>query len=173
MTSYKEISKDLQEKIKRIKCVIFDFDGVFTNNKVYLDQNGIESVRCDRSDGMGIKILKSLGIDVLILSSEINSVVSMRAKKLKIECFYGVEDKLSQLNNILDTKTVRTDQVLYVGNDINDADCLKAVGFPIVVRDSHPDVIDLGIYVTNSKGGNGAVREVSDLIEYYQNDTTP
>ena len=144
--------------------VIFDFDGVFTDNRVYVSETGHEMVSCSRSDGIGLQALKKAGIPAMVLSSETNRVVQERCKKLNIECQNACQNKLSFLKNLVKQKKVNFSNLLYVGNDVNDADCLKTVGFPVVVKDSHPDVISLGKYITKNKGGYGAVREICDLI---------
>ena len=149
---------------RNIQFVIFDFDGVFTDNKVIINENGEESVTCNRSDGLGLFKLKQPGVDLLILSAEPNTVVKHRANKLKISCVNSCKDKLKILLREVKRKKLTLKQVAYVGNDINDLACLKVVGFPILVRDAHKDVLSYGKYRTKLAGGNGAVREVCDLI---------
>jgi 3-deoxy-D-manno-octulosonate 8-phosphate phosphatase, YrbI family len=147
-----------------MKLVVFDFDGVFTDNNVYVAEDGKEFVLCSRGDGMGIKVLKEKGIPILVLSSEINPVVSARCKKLGIECIQGSEDKLTRLTQVAKEDSIGLGNIMYVGNDINDASCLQSVGLPVVVSDSHEDVMALASYITKKAGGKGAVREVCDLI---------
>lgn len=147
---------------KDIHLVVFDFDGVFTDNSVYVFEDGREAVRCSRLDGIGLAKLTKLGINTMILSSEKNQAIPKRAEKLKIEYIHGSEDKLKDLRSVIDRKGFALSQVAFVGNDINDEDCLKAVGLPITVADAHPDVINLGKYITKINGGYGAVREVCD-----------
>jgi YrbI family 3-deoxy-D-manno-octulosonate 8-phosphate phosphatase len=149
---------------KNIELVVFDFDGVFTNNKVIVDENGKESVICDRSDGLGVERMVKAGIAVLVLSSEVNNVVTQRAKKLKINCINACDDKIAALRKEAKQRNISLSQIAYVGNDINDIECLKAVGFPIVVADSCKEIIGYARYKTKLKGGNGAVREICDLI---------
>ena len=150
--------------LSEIKAVVFDFDGVFTDNSVYVDQNGTESVRCSRLDGFGISALRDLGLILLVLSTEQNPVVSARCKKLKLECYQGVSDKAVFLTNHLANLKITAAHVAYVGNDINDIGCLELVGFPIIVADAHPSVNSRAKYVTQSVGGHGAVREICDFI---------
>ena len=104
------------------------------------------------------------GLRPFILSTEANPVVIARAKKLRVRCLNGVKDKLQALETILDEFGCSMEQTAFVGNDINDADCLGAVGLPIVVEDAHPSVLPLARYRTTTRGGYGAVREVCDLI---------
>ena len=131
---------ELYGLIRRIRLIAFDFDGVFTDNTVYVSEDGKEMVRCYRSDGIGLRKLERLGIDKVILSTEINPLVACRSKKLGIECHHGLADKLLVLNELLTKRGVALKDTAYVGNDINDLSCLKAVGLAIVVQDAHPDV---------------------------------
>jgi 3-deoxy-D-manno-octulosonate 8-phosphate phosphatase (KDO 8-P phosphatase) len=156
----------MQKKgVRKIRLVAFDFDGVFTDNMVYVFENGTEAVRCFRGDGIGLQKLKKLGIEALIISTESNMVVSARARKLKIRCIQNCQDKRSALEKITQEKGISLDEVAFVGNDINDRACLICVGLPIVVKDAHPDVIPLAAYRTKNPGGYGAVREICDLFE--------
>lgn len=157
--------KSLKNVIRRIRLVAFDFDGVFTDNMVYVLQDGSEAVRCFRSDGIGLQKLKRLGIEAVILSSESNPVVSARARKLKIRCIQDCQDKRKVLEDITSEKGISLAEAAFVGNDINDESCLASVGLPVVVSDAHRDVLPLAVYQTKTRGGNGAVREICDLIE--------
>lgn len=156
---------DLAARIRAIKLVLFDFDGVFTDNMVYVAQDGSESVRCYRGDGIGLSKLRKLGIETAVISTENNPVVSARCRKLNLPCIQGCEDKRAALDKILADKKVTLNQVAFVGNDINDLPCLTCVGLPIVVQDAHSDVLPYAFYRTTQCGGCGAVREVCDLIE--------
>ena len=150
--------------IRGIKLLVLDFDGVLTDNRVWIAQDGSESVACWRGDGIGIQRLLSLGIEVIILSSEPSKVVAERAKKLKIHCLHGCEDKKEALLKYSEIRGYQLPEIAYIGNDINDSECLKAVGLPIVVADAHPDVVLLAKWRTALNGGHGAVREVCDYI---------
>ena len=155
---------ELIEAIGLVRLVVFDFDGVFTNNKVIVSQNGEESVVCDRSDGIGISRLKDLGLESIILSTEKNPVVTRRAEKLKLVCYQGVDEKLEKLKEIARGNSISLKEIAFVGNDSNDSECLESVGLPITVNDAHDSVKELGRYITSATGGNGAVREVCDLF---------
>ena len=150
--------------LSKVRLVVFDFDGVFTDNSVYVDQNGSESVRCSRLDGFGLAALRSNGVVSFVLSTEKNSVVSARCKKLRIDCYSGIDDKGLFLSAHLKKVGISPENVAYAGNDINDIDCLTMVGFPIIVADSHPSVFRCARYITKSPGGHGAVREICDFI---------
>ena len=162
-----KISPTLKEKFRTIKFIVFDFDGVFTDNNVYTDQNGNESVISSKFDGFGLKKLKDLGISLFILSTEKNKVVEKRAKKLEISFIQNISsnDKAIELKKLVENNNLNYDSVAYMGNDINDIQCLLDCGLPIVVNDCHPEVIKYADYVTNTNGGHGAVREVCDIIE--------
>ena len=158
----------IDEIIRRIRLVAFDFDGVFTNNMVYVFEDGREAVRCFRSDGIGLHKLKKLGIETVIISTEANSVVSARAHKLKIRCIQDCQDKRAVLEDIAREKNITLGEVAFVGNDVNDLPCLECVALPIVVQDAHQDVVSAARYQTKNPGGHGAVREVCDLFEKYR-----
>ena len=143
----------------------FDFDGVFTDNTFAVSEDGTESVRCYREDGIGLRKLDSLGIAAVVISGEKNSVVSSRCRKLRIRCIQGCDDKMSALGNIAQELALSLAQVAFVDNDVNDLPCLRSVGLPIVVRDAHPDVVPDAHYQTRTPGGRGAVCEVCDLYE--------
>ena len=149
---------------KNIKAVIFDFDGVFTNNYVYVDEHGFESVKCYRSDGIGLTKLKSLGIKLAIISTEKNVVVSKRAQKLEIECIQNVKDKSEALNQWSRINNIDLANIAFIGNDINDLPALKIVGFPIGVSDSFDEILPFIKLKLSKKGGEGAVREFCDII---------
>jgi 3-deoxy-D-manno-octulosonate 8-phosphate phosphatase (KDO 8-P phosphatase) len=150
--------------LRFVKLAIFDFDGVFTDNCVYVNQDGVESVRCWRSDGLGIANLLSAGVEILILSTETNPVVTARANKLKIACMQGVQDKANAIFSLSKELNINLNEIVYVGNDSNDICALKIVGFPIAVSDANPDIRKHVFYTTKKAGGLGAVREVCDLI---------
>ena len=151
-------------ELGNIKLLILDFDGVLTDNRVLLNQEGTEAVWCNRGDGWGIARLKEAGIEILVLSTETNKVVSARCQKLDIGCIHGCDDKLSALEEIVRQRSVRLEEVAYVGNDVNDLACMSHVGMPIAVADAVPEIKNLSRIVTCCPGGYGAVREVADLI---------
>lgn len=148
----------------KIDMIVLDFDGVLTDNRVWVDENGVERVAAHRGDGMGISRLKQAGYEVVILSTESNPVVSARAAKLGLAVHQGIEDKGSALKNLLAEKKIDPDNVVYVGNDVNDLPCFPLVGCAAAVADAHPEVLAQADLVLKSKGGYGAVRELSDLI---------
>ena len=155
---------DLRRVLRKVRMVVFDFDGVFTDNMVYVFEDGREAVRCWRSDGLGLSRLRELGIGLMVLSTESNPVVGVRCQKLHVEYRQGLKDKGAVLRDVLEERGIGAASAAYVGNDINDRECLQSVGLPIVVADAHPDVVPLARYQTKARGGWGAVREVCDLL---------
>ena len=158
-------SDTLSSLVRRVRLIAFDFDGVFTDNTVYVFQDGREAVRCHRSDGIGLGKLKRLGVDAVIISTEVNPVVTERSRKLGIECFQNASDKHATLAAVLEKRGLSFQQVAFVGNDLNDLSCLQEVLLPIVVNNAHRDVVQHAKYRTDTPGGFGAVREVCDLFE--------
>lgn len=154
------------KRLADIKLLILDFDGVFTDNTVYVTQDGIESVRCWRSDGLGLSRLRSAGVHILIISTELNPVVSVRAKKLKIPCMQGVEDKAAAIAETCKELNIDRSLTMFVGNDINDIPAFNVVGIPVAVADAHPETFRHVSHRTKTPGGYGAVREVCDLIYF-------
>lgn len=150
--------------LHNVRLVIFDFDGVFTDNRVITSQHGIESVICWRSDGIGLSRIVKLGVKLAIVSTESNIVVNARASKLKIPCFQNVENKALIVKEICDKWEVDLKKTMFVGNDINDIPAFLEVGFPVGVADSYPEIYPYIIHKTNKRGGYGAVREICDII---------
>ncbi len=147
-----------------VQLVAFDFDGVFTDNTVYVSQEGIESVRCWRSDGLGLARLRDVGVTAFIISTEMNPVVIVRANKLKMPCKRGVADKAAAILETCKELDIDPANTMFVGNDINDIPAFKTVGIPVAVFDAYPEVSPHVLYRTRKPGGLGAVREVCDLI---------
>jgi 3-deoxy-D-manno-octulosonate 8-phosphate phosphatase (KDO 8-P phosphatase) len=159
------VNLQLKERIRSVRLIAFDFDGVFTDNKVYVLQDGSEAVCCFRGDGIGLEKLRRLEIQTIIISTEVNPVVGSRSRKLGIRCIQGCADKRAALEGVVSELGLSLEQTAFVGNDVNDLTCLLAVGLPIVVRDAHPDVVATALYQTQVAGGQGAVREICDLFE--------
>ncbi|MCG8558041.1 MAG: acylneuraminate cytidylyltransferase [Proteobacteria bacterium] len=150
--------------LARIRLLVLDFDGVMTDNRVIVDETGVEAVCCHRGDSLGISRVKNAGVEVIVLSTESSSVVAARCDKLRVQCVQGQNDKLSALQRLVSARGLEPDAVAYLGNDINDLACMQWVGTPIAVPGSVPEVISVAKLVTLSQGGQGAVREVSDWI---------
>lgn len=162
-TKLERVQKEVPQKVE---LVVFDFDGVFTDNKVFINQDGVESVICDRGDGLGIQMLKEAGIPMLILSTETNPVVLARAKKMAIPVEFGCQKKENFLENYLKENGINLENTIYVGNDLNDLVAMRLVGYSVAPSDSHTRVLKEATLVLKNKGGHGAVRE---FIEYLLN----
>lgn len=147
-----------------VGAIVMDFDGVFTDNRVWVNSEGIESVACSRSDGMGLEAIRRLGIPMLVLSKERNPVVKRRCDKLGIPCVQALDDKKTALSEWLAKQGVEARDAMYVGNDINDLGCMSLVGHKVAVGDAHPSVKRRATVVLRAFGGMGALREVAELL---------
>lgn len=147
-----------------VAALILDFDGVLTDNAVYVDQQGFETVRCDRADGMGIEHLRKAGIAVTILSKERNVVVQRRAEKLQVECQHAIDDKATAAQRWAVQRGIELSNCVYVGNDVNDLAVMAVVGCAVCPADAHPTVHAAAHIVLEQHGGHGAVRAVCDAI---------
>lgn len=150
----------------KIELVVCDFDGVLTDNRVWTDQDGREMVAAFRSDSLRIGELHEKGTGVMILSSEVNIAVAARAKKMGVEAVQGIglQDKGRALREVLEQKNIKAENVVYVGNDLNDLPCFEVAGWSVAVADAYPEVIRAADYVLSRRGGYGALRELCDLI---------
>jgi YrbI family 3-deoxy-D-manno-octulosonate 8-phosphate phosphatase len=157
------VKRAMPEKIELIIC---DFDGVITDNRVWVDQDGRETVAAYRSDSVRVKDLRAIGIDVMILSSEPNRVVEARARKMGVEAIHGIalHDKGRVMREVLEQKNINAENVIFIGNDINDLPCFEVAGWSVAVADAYPEVIQASDFVLSKPGGHGALRELSDLI---------
>lgn len=152
---------------KKVRLVVMDFDGVHTDGFVYVNDKGEETVRCSRRDGLGIEMLKKIGVKSVVVSKEKNKVVLQRCKKLGIESFYGVADsdgKKNLLIKIMEREGLRQGEIIFIGDDINDIGALTVAGLAVTVADAHPEVKEVSDIVLTRKGGDHAIRELADLI---------
>lgn len=151
---------------QQVKLLALDFDGVVTDNRVWVDENGHESVAAYRSDSLIMGKLRAAGTEVIILSSEVNPVVSARAKKMRVEAIHGIglDDKAAVLRQVMQERGINSQEVVYIGNDLNDLPCFAAAGWSVAVADALPEVLRAADYVTQKPGGHGAVREICDLL---------
>ena len=151
---------------ERIDLILCDFDGVITDNRVWTDQDGRETVAAYRSDSIRVQELRAIGIEVMILSSELNRVVEARAKKMGVEALHGVgvHDKGRVMRAVLEQKNIQAANVIYIGNDLNDLPCFEVAGWSVAVADAYPEVIRAADHVLSRTGGHGALRELIDLI---------
>jgi YrbI family 3-deoxy-D-manno-octulosonate 8-phosphate phosphatase len=147
-----------------VDAVVTDFDGVHTDDRAVVDQEGQEAVVVSRSDGMGVARLRRAGVRVLILSTENNPVVAARARKLGVPVLHGIDDKQQALLDWMSSEGLDPQRVAYVGNDVNDVGALSSVGWPVAVPDAHPHVRAVARVVLSRRGGHGAVRDLSDRV---------
>ena len=150
---------------EQIKLLALDVDGILTDGGLYYSESGEVSKKFNVKDGKGIQLLRRSGIEVAIISANDSPATKHRANKLGIaNCFIGVEDKLTVLSNLCQRLNVSLAQVAYMGDDLNDLPVLNAVGFPLTVADAIPENKAVAKYVTKLSGGQGAVREVCNLL---------
>lgn len=145
---------------KNIRLIVYDFDGVMTDNRVMVSSDGVESVFCNRSDGLAVNEMRKIGIQQCIISTEANPVVKKRAEKLGIPYVQGVANKKSILINYLHENSIAQEEVAYIGNDVNDLEAMQFVGLKIAPKDAVPEVLELADIITENKGGYGVVYEV-------------
>ncbi len=150
--------------LSRIRFVVFDFDGVFTDNRVWTNERGEESVACWRGDAQGLRRLEEVGVEHLIISTEGNAAVGARARKIRATCIQGVDDKAPVLREEVARRGLTLEETAYLGNDVNDAGCLEIVGLPVVPADAWPEVVSLAEIVLTRPGGHGCVRELCDAV---------
>jgi len=150
--------------IDDIDLLVFDFDGVLTDNLVYTDQNGNETVSCSRADGLAFDVLRKLNKPSCILSTEKNTVVSARANKLGISVLQGIGNKDESLRNFVKDNGYKLSKVLYVGNDVNDYNSVIISGFSACPADSHFKIKEISDIVLKTNGGNGVVRELLEDV---------
>jgi YrbI family 3-deoxy-D-manno-octulosonate 8-phosphate phosphatase len=144
---------------------VYDFDGVLTDNRVYVSEDGKESVCCNRSDGLAIRKINEMGLTQMIVSTETNKIVSARAAKLDIPIIQGVEDKKETLLEYCDKLSVNLKETLYIGNDINDLEAMMTVGFPVCPNDAYPEIKKIAKLVIPVSGGYGVIRKLLYYLE--------
>jgi len=147
-----------------LQGIVFDFDGVFTDDRVLVDEHGTESVRCSRRDGLGIEMLRKARVPMMVISKERNAVVARRCEKLQLEYRLGEDRKIDVLKRWMGDNGMNAANIIYVGNDVNDLDCLTAVGCAVAPADAHPAALAVASIVLSSEGGRGAIRELADMI---------
>jgi len=150
--------------IPQPQTIIFDFDGVLTDDRVWVDQDGREMVCCSRRDGLGFDILRQSGLKLFILSTETNLVVSQRAAKLKVPAIQGCADKAKALIELAAKEGIDLSRTLYVGNDLNDLAAARLCGFVACPADAHPQLKAIATYCLSTYGGSGIVREIVEQV---------
>jgi len=150
--------------IQEIELIIYDFDGVMTDNRVLVDQDGKEAVFCNRADGLAISRIKKMGISQMIVSTETNIVVSVRAEKLRIPVIQGVGDKQDIILRYCEKQNIDLKKVIYIGNDINDLEIMMLIGYPVAPSDASIEIKNIAKIIVNAKGGNGVIRDFLDVL---------
>lgn len=159
------INNELQEKIKKIRLLILDVDGVLTDGRIIYDSEGRELRFFDAHDGAGIRILFSAGIKTILATILPTKAIERRARDMLVErVFQGVVPKTRILEEILKEENISREEISYVGDDLVDLGMMKAVGFPVAPANACQEVKDVACYVTQKQGGRGAVREIAELI---------
>ena len=150
--------------LEDIDLMVYDFDGVMTDNRVLVLQDGSEGVMANRADGLGVEKIRALGIKQIILSTETNDVVKARAAKLKLDVIAGCQDKKDVFHNYCLQHGYDLNRVVYVGNDVNDLEVMKIIGFPVAPADAHPEVQRVAKALTRAKGGEGVIKDLAERI---------
>lgn len=158
-------SEELQERLKTIKMLSLDVDGVLTDGGLYYTDDGHQMRKFNVKDGMGIVAAMAAGVEVCIITASKADVITKRARDLGVtHVFAGTEDKLQTLTMLCDMLSIDIGDVAHMGDDVNDLPALEAVGLSLTVADAVGDVLQVADYVTTRDGGRGAVREICDLL---------
>ena len=166
----KRVPVTVQKKAAKIKLLLLDVDGVLTDGGIIINSRGVETKRFDVRDGQGVALLIRSGIKVGFITSRSSDIVRHRAKELGVRIVYqGVQDKADIYNKIKLKAGLKDEQIAYVGDDIVDLPIMRRAGLAVAVRDSWAGLKPRVDYVTQAKGGRGAVREVSELLLKAQN----
>lgn len=167
---YGKVAPSVWQKAQKIKLFVCDIDGVFSDGRIYLGNNGEELKAFHTKDGYGVKALGASGVDVAVITGRTSTIVQTRMNALNVKYIVqGEENKLPALKAMLAALKLTPEQVAYIGDDMPDFDCLNYVGFSIAVNDAHPAILKSCDYTTYTRGGFGAVRETCDLIMQSQN----
>lgn len=151
-------------RLSEFDLLIYDFDGVMTDNRVLVMQDGTEAVFCNRSDGMAIAAFKRLGLRQAILSTETNPVVAARAAKLGIPVHQGIGDKAAALPGVVAEIGTSLERTVYFGNEMNDYQAMRMAGWSVAPADAHAEIRAIARSVTHARGGEGVIREFFDMV---------
>lgn len=169
-TLYGEVIDSTFDAMKNIKLLICDIDGVFSDGRIYLGNNGEELKAFHTKDGYGIKALGASGVDVAVITGRTSNIVATRMTALNVKYIVqGEENKLPALLKMAEQLNLSLNEIAYVGDDMPDYECINTVGLGIAVQDAHPSILAIANYTTINRGGFGAVREICDLLMLSQN----
>ncbi len=164
-TLYGFVKAETLTKAKNIKLLVCDVDGVFSDGRIYLGNNGEELKAFHTKDGFGIKALGASGVDIAIITGRRSQIVATRMQALNVRhIIQGEEDKYPALTTLAQQQQIKLSEIAYIGDDIPDLACIEGVGLGIAVNDAHPSVLAGADHTTYTRGGFGAVREICDLI---------
>ncbi len=164
------LPKEIVEKAKNIRLLLLDVDGVMTDGKLYFGNNNSELKAFNILDGLGIKMLQNSGVDVGIITGRSSDIVATRAKNLGVEILVqGREDKLTALYEVIEKQEITLEQIAFIGDDFPDLPIIRRVGLGVTVANAHPVVAQHALWQSCKAGGEGAVREVCDMIMRAQN----
>lgn len=160
------------EKFKSIKLLITDVDGVLTDGGIYTNEDGVYMKKFNVKDGTAVKILKDINIKTMILSSEADptnsKILQRRAKKIGVKlCHYAIDDKLDFLKKLLPSLNLQSENIAYIGDDINDLEAMSIAGLKACPNDAVDEIKDIVDIVLNKKGGDGCFRELVDKISFH------
>ncbi len=169
-TLYGEVSAQVFEQAKKIKLFVCDIDGVFSDGRIYLGNDGEELKAFHTKDGYGMKALVASGVETAVITGRKSNIVQTRMSALNVSTIIqGEENKLPALKKLITEKKLLAENIAYIGDDMPDFECMNYVGMAIAVADAHPQIIKIAQHVTTINGGFGAVREVCDLFMLAQN----
>jgi 3-deoxy-D-manno-octulosonate 8-phosphate phosphatase (KDO 8-P phosphatase) len=169
-TLYGSVNEEVFNKAKNIKLFVCDIDGVFSDGRIYLGNDGEELKAFHTKDGYGIKALGASKVDVAVITGRRSAIVAIRMEALNVDhIIQGEEYKLPALKSLINNLNLSRNEVAYIGDDMPDFECMEYIGLSIAVNDAHPQIVNIANYTTFIRGGFGAVREVCDLIMLSQN----
>ncbi|OGX16431.1 MAG: hypothetical protein A2166_00895 [Omnitrophica WOR_2 bacterium RBG_13_41_10] len=159
------MQEHLLEKLKKIKLLLLDVDGVLTDGRIIYDSKGRDSKFFDVHDGMGVYLLYKAGIKTILITAKGSQAIRPRARDMRVEAvFENISPKTAVLDKILKRYKVTSEELCFVGDDFVDLCLMKKVGFPVAVFNACPEIKQVSNYITVREGGRGAVREVAELI---------
>ena len=163
--SWELITEELKARFRKVKLLILDVDGVLTDGRIIYDSSGKDSKFFDVHDGLGVYVLHKFGINTVIITAKKSKTIPPRSKDMRVaEVFADIFPKTKVLGKIIKKYQVAIDEICFVGDDLVDLSLMRKIGLPIAPANASPDIKEAAAYVTDCRGGRGAVREVAELI---------